>query len=208
MKIFFHARHRSIISLFLVLATLLSVAPAIAKMPGAYVPPANNRIKFNFDYDWKFIKQDVAGAQALAFNDTAWQDVSLPHTYNDVDHYDTWVTGSGDYGFAGKTWYRKHFKLDAAYSGRKVFLEFENIRQAGSFYINGTYIGLHENGVAPIGLDISSYVNFGGADNVLAVKVDNSLGYKEVATGVHYIWDTPPFLPMYEIGRASCRERV
>src|SRR5687767_11507314 len=66
MKTLFGQRYRSIISLFLVVTTLLSVAPAIAKMPGAYIPPANNRIKFNFDYDWKFIKQDVAGAQALA----------------------------------------------------------------------------------------------------------------------------------------------
>src|SRR5690348_15683765 len=186
-----------VIVLSLLVGAFLPAPPATAKTPAAYVPPASNRIKFNFDYDWKFIKQDVAGAEALAFNDSAWQDVSLPHTYNDVDHYDTWVSGSGDYGFAGKTWYRKHFKLDAAYTGRKVQLEFEGVRQAGSFYINGTYIGLHENGVAPIGLDITNYVNFGGADNVLAVKVDNSLGYKEVSSGVHFIWDTPPFNPMY-----------
>ena len=197
MKIFRSRLSYSIIILSLLFSVILVAGPATAKMHSAYVPPANNRIKFNFDYDWKFIKQDVAGAETVAFNDTAWQDVSLPHTYNDIDHYDTWVSGSGDYGFAGKTWYRKHFKLDATYSGRKIFLEFEGVRQAGSFYINGNYIGLHENGVAPIGLDITSFVNFGATDNVLAVKVDNSLGYKEVSSGVHFIWDTPPFHPMY-----------
>ena len=31
----------------------------------AYNPPANNRVKFNFDYDWKFIKQDIAGAEGV-----------------------------------------------------------------------------------------------------------------------------------------------
>lgn len=197
MKIFRSKLNYLLVILCLLTGVVLTAGPVTAKLPFAYTPPANNRVKLNLDYDWKFIKQDVAGAEASAFNDTAWSDVSLPHTYNDVDHYDTWVSGSGDYGFAGKTWYRKHFKLDAAYTGRKVFVEFEAIRQAGSFYINGNYIGIHENGVAPTGIDISSFVNFGGADNVLAVKVDNSLGYKEVATGVHYIWDTPPFHPMY-----------
>jgi len=34
----------------------------------------------NFNYDWKFIKQDVAGASGVAFNDSAWQSVSLPHS--------------------------------------------------------------------------------------------------------------------------------
>src|SRR5260370_21126204 len=102
----------------------------------AYVHPANNRVKLNLDYDWKFNKADVAGSETVAFNDTAWKDVSLPHTYNDIDHYDTWVTGSGDYGWAGKTWYRKHFTLDATLAGRKGFVELEGVRQAGSFYIN------------------------------------------------------------------------
>jgi|GEM_PF-1439715 len=197
MKALLSRLNRSIVSLSLIIFTLLSFVPTTVHVASAYTPPANNRIKYNFDHDWKFIKQDVAGAEAVAFNDSAWLDVSLPHTYNDIDHYDTWVSGSGDYGFAGKTWYRKHFKLDATLAGRKVLLEFEGVRQAASFYINGTYIGIHENGVAPIGLDISNYVNFGATDNVLAVKVDNSLGYKEVATQVHFIWDTPPFHPMF-----------
>ena len=188
---------RIIVAFSLIGGIFLAVASVTAKAPGAYVPPANNRIKYNFDYDWKFIRQDVAGAETVAFNDSAWQDVSLPHTYNDTDHYDTFVTASGDYGWFGKTWYRKHFKLDAAQAGRKVFLEFEGIRTAGTFYINGTYIGLHENGVAPIGLDITNYVNFGAADNVLAVKVDNQLAYAELSTGVSFVWDTPPFYPMY-----------
>ncbi len=184
------------IFLFIICSTFLAIDSITTDIQAAYTPPANHRIRFNLDYDWKFIKQDVAGAQNVSFNDSAWQDVSLPHTYNDIDHYDTWVTGSGDYGYNGKTWYRKHFTLDAAYSGRKVFIEFEGVRQAGEFYINGTWVGRHENGVGPCGIDISNYVVFGG-ENVLAVQVNNSLGYKEVATGTSFVWDTPPFNPMY-----------
>src|SRR5688572_26591541 len=93
MKTLLSKLNRSIIALSLIVFTLLSFVPTTVKVASAYTPPANNRLKYNFNYDWKFIKQDVVGAEAVAFNDSAWLDVSLPHTYNDIDHYDTWVTG-------------------------------------------------------------------------------------------------------------------
>lgn len=178
-------------------AICLILFPVIVSAQGGFVVPENNRITYNLNYDWKFNKADAANSQAVSFNDASWKTVSLPHTYNDIDMFDTWVTGSGNYGWAGKTWYRKHFKLDASFSGRKVFVEFEGIRQAGEFYINGTWVGRHENGVGPCGIDISEYVLFGDTENVLAVKVDNSLGYKEISTGSTYQWNTPPFNPNY-----------
>ncbi len=162
-----------------------------------YQVPQNNRVTYNLNYDWKFIKQNVANAQTVAFNDAAWETVSLPHTFNDIDHFDTFITGSGDYGWAGKTWYRKRFKLDTSMSGRKVMVEFEGIRQAAEFYINGEKVGLHENGISPTGIDISNFVKFGNEENVLAVMVDATLGYKEVASGFNFVWNTPPFFPVY-----------
>ncbi len=108
----------------------------VASANAQFLIPESNRMVYNLNYDWKFVKSDVSNAYTTTFNDTGWKTVSLPHTYNDIDLFDTWVTGSGNYGWAGKTWYRKHFKLDESFSGRKVFVEFESIRQAGEFYIN------------------------------------------------------------------------
>ena len=83
----------------------------------------------------------------------------------------------------GVGWYRKHFKLPAGADGQKVFLEFDGMRQAGRFFLNGQPVGKYENGVTAVGLDITKFAKFGGQDNVLAVKVDNSPGYREEATG-------------------------
>ena len=48
---------------------------------------------------WKFIRQDVTGAQAVAFDDAAWTTVSTPHTYNDVDSLSRLANhSSGDTG--------------------------------------------------------------------------------------------------------------
>ncbi len=97
----------------------------------------------------------------------------------------------------GIGWYRKHFKLPAGADGQKVFLEFDGMRQAGRFFLNGQPIGKYENGVTAVGLDITKFVNFGGQDNLLAVKVDNSTDYKEEATGTPFEWNAKDFNPNF-----------
>ena len=49
---------------------------------------ADGRQVLNFNPDWKFLKDDPAGAEAPAFNDSAWSTVSTPHTFNDTDTFD------------------------------------------------------------------------------------------------------------------------
>jgi len=170
-------------------AVLLSAAPLWAA--GApFSPPASPRVTYNFNPAWKFIRQDVPGAQEVDFNDSAWTNVSLPHTWNDVDSYRMLIShGGGDQGlYEGIGWYRKHFKLPAGSEGRKIFLEFEGLKQAAHFYLNGKPVGKYENGITACGLDITALVKFGGQDNVLAVKVDNTIEYKEESSGMPFEW--------------------
>ena len=78
-----------------------------------------------------------------------------------------------------------------------MFLEFEGLKQAGRFWVNGKFAGKYENGITPFGLDLTGFVNFGDADNVIAVKVDNSNNYKEEATGTDFEWMGRAFNPNY-----------
>jgi beta-galactosidase len=71
------------------------------------------------------------------------------------------------------------------------------MRQAGHFFLNGQPIGKYENGVTAVGLDITKFVKFGGQDNLLAVKVDNSPNYKEEATGTPFEWNAKDFNPNF-----------
>src|SRR5208283_1847029 len=162
-------------------------APAAAN---AYAPPASPRVTYNFNPGWKFIRQDVPGADNPAFDDSSWTNVGLPHTWNDVDSYRALISrGGGDQTiYEGIGWYRKHFKLPAGSEGRKVFLEFEGLKQAAHFFLNGQPAGKYENGITACGLDNTALVKFGGQDNVLAVKVDNTIEYKEEATGTPFEW--------------------
>ncbi len=163
----------------------------------AYTPPASVRQTLNFNLDWKFIRQDVAGAEAPGFDDKAWQTISTPHSFNDFDSFREIIShGGGDRGtYKGLSWYRKHFRLPTNMQGDKIFIEFEGMRQAGDIYLNGKAVGLYENGVTGYGVDISDSVHFGDADNVLAVKVDNRTTYQERATHTGFEWNANDFNP-------------
>ena len=185
-----------------VLAAIIGLQAAILAAPAAhaqqpYTPPASPRAVYNFNPGWKFIRQDVDGADKPDFDDSSWSNVSLPHTWNDVDTFRAIITHGGDVGgeYMGIGWYRKHFILPASANGQKVFLEFDGLRQAGHFFLNGQPVGLYENGVTAFGLDITKFVNFGGKDNVLAVQVDNRTSYKEQATGTTFEWNAKDFNP-------------
>jgi len=181
------------------LATLLAVTIVFRCGAQHFVPPDSPRSTVNFNPGWKFFKGDVTNAESINFDDSKWADVSSPHTYNDVDSYAHIISHSGGdrFAYSGVAWYRKHFKLHEGARAGKVFLEFEGLKQAGRFWVNGKYAGKYENGVTPLGLDVTGFVNCSETENVIAVKVDNSNDYREEATGTGFEWMGRAFNPNY-----------
>ena len=161
--------------------------------------PSSPRTTYSFNPNWKFIRADAVGADAVLFDEFAWSTVSTPHTYNDTDSFRHLIShGGGDRGtYQGIAWYRKHFILPPEATGRKVFLEFEGMRQAGTFFLNGAQVGLYENGVTAYGIDITDVVVYDGKQNVLAIKIDNSSAYTELSSGSRFEWNVSDFNPNY-----------
>lgn len=181
-------------------ALIMSVLCVSAKPPAVFQPPTSTRATYNFNPGWKFRFGDWPGAEAEDFNDSGWTVISLPHTWNDTDTYRAFIShGGGDQSekMMGIGWYRKHFKIPVSADGDKVFLRFDGMRQAGRFYLNGQPIGKYENGVTAVGFDITQFVRFGGKDNVIAVKVDNSTDYKEEGTSTAFEWNSKDFNPNF-----------
>ncbi len=174
--------------------------PASPSVGAPFVAPDSPRAVYNFNPAWKFSYGDAAGADQEAFDDSAWADVSLPHTWNETETYRAYIShSSGDQSEKkfGVGWYRKHFRLPTGADGLKVFLEFDGMRQAARFFLNGQPVGKYENGITAVGLDITRFVRFGGRDNVLAVKVDNSPGYLEEGTATPFEWNEKDFNPNF-----------
>ncbi|MEO8404035.1 MAG: sugar-binding domain-containing protein, partial [Chitinophagaceae bacterium] len=135
----------------------------------------------NFNSSWKVLVGDDSLASQATFNDANWKSVTLPYAWNENDAFKKDIADLS----TGIAWYRKHFKLPTT-ANKKVFIEFEGVRQAAEIYINGKRVGLHENGVMAFGFDITSFLQSG--DNVIAVRTDNSWEYKEKATNTKFQW--------------------
>ncbi|MFG6686785.1 sugar-binding domain-containing protein [Mariniflexile sp. HNIBRBA6329] len=158
----------------------------------------SNRERYNFNLDWKFIKENPANAEAVNFNDASWASVSCPHTFNDVDTFDDYSKG-GHYGessqWRGTVWYRKHFKLPKSDKGKKIFVEFESVRQIADVYINGTYLGKNQTGFIPFGYDLTPYLKY-NEENVIAVKVNNDRG-DDFRNNFPLVWNHEHWHPIH-----------
>lgn len=150
------------------------------------------RDKYNFNSNWLLYVGDVPGAKETRFQDTDWRKVTLPRPFNEDEAFRLSIEQLTD----TIVWYRKHFRLPAESKNKKVFVEFEGVRQGADFYINGEYLGLHENGAMAVGFDLTPYIKY-GQENVIAVRVDNDWNYKERATGIKYQWSDRNFNANY-----------
>ena len=158
----------------------------------ALAATATARETYNFNPGWLLTVGDRPGAEAVKYDDGDWAKVTLPHAFNEDEAFKVSIYELTD----TVAWYRKHFKIPASDKGRKVFLEFEGVRQGADFYLNGHHLGLHENGVMAVGFDITPYVKF-GKENVLAVRTDNDWRYHERATNSVYQWNDRNFNANY-----------
>ena len=100
--------------------------------------------KLNLNADWRFVREDIEGAEAPDFDASDWTTVSCPHTWNDIDTFNDFGTG-GHQGetdlWQGAAWYRKEFSLPAELDGKQIYIEFEGVRQVADVYLNGHHLG-------------------------------------------------------------------
>ncbi|MDQ2731540.1 MAG: glycoside hydrolase family 2 protein [Armatimonadota bacterium] len=122
----------------------------------------------SLDDGWRFIKEDVPGAEAANFQDNQWQTISLPHTWNNLDGED----GGNNY-YRGPGWYRRNLTIDAALAAKSLFLKFDGAATVADVWVNGQVVGEHKGNFGAFCYDITPLVHT-GADNVIAVKVNNA----------------------------------
>ncbi len=158
----------------LIFALLVPFAEAVANYQpkfstaGFYAIENSGREVFSMNPAWRFFKGEATGAEAVQYDDSKWSVVSLPHG---IEYLPT--EASGCINYQGVVWYRKHFKLDNALKGKKLFLHFEAIMGKSRIYVNGKQLTEHFGGYLPIVVDITDVANWSG-ENIIAVWSDNS----------------------------------
>ena len=175
-------------SIFLLVGTIATACSATAP---AQAP--TTRARYNFNQGWLVSVGDTVDAKSAAFDDSKWKRVTLPYAWNEDSAYKVSIHDMP----TGIAWYRKHFRVPANSKGQRIFLEFEGIRMAGEVYLNGKFLGRHEDGITVFGFDITDTVVPDPGENVLAVRTDNDWKYKEVATGTTFHWNDTNFYANY-----------
>ncbi|NJM16266.1 MAG: hypothetical protein HC896_13615 [Bacteroidales bacterium] len=115
-----------------------------------------------------------------AFIDSNWQQVGIPHCFNDND---TYLNASDMSMWRGEVWYRKKVFIGNNLKNKRLYLEFQGVNTGAAVYVNGVFIqGIskvgqpqdvtHVGGFLPFALDITDQVKF-GEENSLAVRVSN-----------------------------------
>lgn len=147
---------------------------------------ANAEEKLNFNNNWAYRIGDDQHAKS------GWKNITLPHAFNENEAFRVPISELTD----TIVWYKKSFNLPLSMKDKKVFIEFEGIRQGGEFYLNGHKLGLHENGVMAVGFDLTPYL-FYDKMNRISVRIDNSWNYKEKSTGTLFQWNNNNFNANY-----------
>ena len=137
-------------------------------------------------------------AGTLAFDDSDWRAVDLPHDWAIELPFqnDPALSSKGFYPL-GRTypatsvgWYRRVFELPATDAGKRITLEFDGAYRETMVVFNGFYIGTHSGGYDPFSFDVTDFANPGGR-NVLLVRVDatSSDGWFYEGAGIYrHVW--------------------
>jgi beta-glucuronidase len=141
----------------------------------------------SLDGDWRFAVDAKQKGEAQAwfapeYDDSAWQTVAVPHTWNVMPKYSQ---------YNGLAWYRYQFTLPKNLEALHLRLRFQAVFYLAQVWINGVPVGEHEGGYTPFEFEVSSLLK-PGQENVIAVRVDNKINSvripAELRAGWSYDW--------------------
>ena len=141
---------------------------------------AHAQHNIDFDDDWVLQRRGTT------------QRVRLPRAWNEDDAF---RVNNADLP-TDTVRYVKRFRLPRSARGKRVFVEFEGARHGARVWLNGHYLGLHEDGITAFGFDLTPYLDPKG-ENRLEVLTDNSWDYREEATKQRYQWNSKSFNANY-----------
>ena len=134
-----------------------------------------------FNYLTKANSIHNVGPYSSKFDDSTWQEVSVPHDWvttlpyaREASHSHGYKTVGYKYPNTSIGWYRKTIKIPASDLGKRLMLRFDGIFRNARVWFNGFYMGTEPSGYATQLYDITPYIKY-GEDNLICVRADATL---------------------------------
>ena len=151
---------------------------------------SQTRIIHELDAGWRFQKGSSDEAFQIGFDDSKWEQVSIPHDWaiygpfdKEIDKQSVAIEQNGEEVASEKTgrtgslphigtaWYRNKFTVPTYEKGKKVILLFEGAMSEPQVYLNGKKVGEWAYGYSYFYFDVSEFIKEG--ENTLAVHLTN-----------------------------------
>ncbi|WP_437922155.1 DUF4982 domain-containing protein [Sphingobacterium sp. LRF_L2] len=151
------------------------------------------RMTFMLEKNWRFSQGDIADAAAIAFDDSAWKMVTVPHDWAIFGPFDrnhdlqevaitqngekraTVKTGrTGGLPYVGIGWYRNNFDVPRfAEEKKRVLLKFDGAMSEARVYVNGKEACFWPYGYNAFHCDVTDLIHKNGLNNKIAVRLEN-----------------------------------
>jgi len=185
----------------------------------AEMPSIAPRERLLFDFDWKFFQGNASDpARDLGFghnqgdfaksgefefataklDDSKWRSLNLPHDWavelpfvhdDELKEHGYKPLGRA-YPETSVGWYRRVFEIPKEDLGRRISVEFDGAFRDTLIFLNGYFIGRHNNGYEPFSFDVTDFLNYGGKNHLVA-RIDASFGdgwFYEGAGIYRHVW--------------------
>lgn len=164
----------------------------IAVIASLAVSLGQTRSVVTLEKGWKFTREDNPESRSVAYDDSDWQSVRVPHDWaiygpfdknNDIhrmaivqdgqtsaiEHYGR----TGGLPFTGAGWYRINFTIPEFNDNKRVTVKFDGAMSNARVYVNGNEAGYWPYGYNTFHFDITDFLNSDGKNNMLAVRLEN-----------------------------------
>jgi beta-galactosidase len=148
--------------LFFLICLLFSIVPTQAQ------PGFGNPVRINDS--WMFYLNSTDTVAVLPEINANWQKVDLPHDWSVRQKLDPENASSMGYLPGGIGWYKKSVVIPQ--QDKKIYICFEGVYNRSEVFVNGKSIGKRPNGYISFMYDITPYVQFNKANEIL-VRVDH-----------------------------------
>jgi beta-galactosidase len=118
---------------------------------------------------------NAQGAANVDFDDSAWNQVHLPHDWAIAHPVEADQNDAFGYRRRGIGWYRRHLVLRADWHGKYLELQLGGMANTATVWFNGIPVAHSLTGYVQQNIDVTPYARFGEEPNTIAIRVDGDV---------------------------------
>lgn len=115
---------------------------------------------------------DVPDAWQAWFDDSNWEEVTLPHDWSVTRPFSKSCSSGTGYLEGGIGWYRIHIQPQSEWKGKRISITFDGIYKNSRIWCNSYYLGERPNGYISFTYDLTDFFQF-DTENIISVYVDH-----------------------------------